>query len=122
MIDAGELDRLLHSPSGPVIEDLMRRGRQVLNRAIETCPVETGRMRSDHTMELILSGGSPAVRVGVNTEYAEWVHEGRGPIVPVRAKVLRFRPKGSGVYVFAHRVGPAKAQPWLREALEAANY
>ena len=47
--------------------------------------------------------------------YAAIVHNGRGPVFPRRAKALRFRVRGR--LVFAKRVGPARAQPWLRNAM-----
>jgi hypothetical protein len=46
--------------------------------------------------------------------YPPVVEHGRGPVVPIRAKVLRFRVGGRTV--FARRVGPAAPRPFLLPA------
>jgi hypothetical protein len=49
------------------------------------------------------------------------VHQGHKAIYPVRAKALRFRPKGSRTWVFAKRTRAVKGVPYLRDALPAAR-
>lgn len=126
-VDGPALAALLRSERGPVAQDLLRRGLRVQNRARQLCPVNTGRLRNSITVELVIVGGIPVVRIGTNVEYARWVHDGTGvygplrrPIRPRRAKVLAFTPRGSSQTVFATQVRGTPGRPFLRDALEAA--
>lgn len=81
--------------------------------------MDTGRLRQ--SIGWSIHGSSPesmSARVGSNLEYALAVENGHGPIVPVKAKVLRFPVKGGGV-VFTKRVRPVAPQPFLRPALHS---
>lgn len=135
-----ELRRLLESESGPVAQDLIRRGQRVLNRARANCPVDTGRLRASLTMELMHDHRGLFVRVGSNLDYLMFVHEGTGiygptgaPIRPRNARFLRWpatNNSGSGNrryvggatarYVYARQVRGVKGRPFLAEALAAA--
>jgi len=84
--------------------------------AIRT-PVDTGHLRASRLIKVTRKRTSVAGYVYTRVEYAPWVHDGRGPIVPVRAQALRFVINGR--VVFAKKVGPAKAQPFARNALVA---
>lgn len=56
--------------------------------------------------------------VGSPLHYAKFQEEGvRGPVLPVRAKVLRFKPKGSTQFVFARRTKGFPGAFFLRDAL-----
>lgn len=58
-------------------------------------------------------------RVGSPLPYAIYQHEGvRGPVYPRRAKVLRFKPKGSNSFVFARHTSGFKGVPFLTDALK----
>lgn len=60
-------------------------------------------------------------RVSTNVgKYAEYQEEGTGPgrIYPKRAKYLRFKPKGSKVFIFAKSVAPVKGAHFMRKALQ----
>jgi hypothetical protein len=123
-----EMRRLLSSPSGPVIRDMLRRGVRVQAKARRFVGVDTGRLRSSITVSLVAAGTKIAVRVGTNVQYALWHHEGTGiygprhqPIRPVRAKVLVFKPKGSSVTVFARQVRGQPGTKFLTRALGAAS-
>ena len=114
----GELDRLLKSPNGAVAKDLLRRGLRVESQAKRNLGgvdgpkrVDTGRLRASITTQLVTIRGWPAVRVGTNVSYAVYVHEGTGiygprgvPIRPVRARMLRFVPRGQTKPVYARQV------------------
>jgi Bacteriophage HK97-gp10, putative tail-component len=130
-----EIHVLLTSEQGPVARDLVRRGQRVLNAARRRAPVNTGALRGSLTSELITVSGAPAVRVGSNLPYAIYVHEGHGPIVPVRAKILRwpainnsgagrrrYRGGETAGYVFAHRVRAVAGRPFLLDALDEAAH
>ena len=59
--------------------------------------------------------------VGTDVFYAKWQEEGRGWVFPVRAKVLRFRPKHANYYVFATKARPAPGSHYLRRAVETVT-
>jgi hypothetical protein len=139
-LDQSALRALLDSPQGPVWSDIQRRTNRVLNQARRNAPVDEGRLRASLAMEMRSQDGSPVGRVGSNLDYALYVHEGtgieagRGYIVPVRGRVLRWPAKnnsGAGArrykggataaYVYAKRSRGVKARPFLRDALSAAN-
>lgn len=126
-INQGAVRALLVDPDGPVAQDLLRRGRNVAYYARRFCPVNTGRLRSSITTELVQYSGNIAVLVGTKVNYAMYQHEGTGiygphgtPIVPVRARALRFRPKGSTQFVYARMVRGTPPTFFLRRALVAA--
>jgi len=121
-----EIIQLLTSPTGGVVQDLLRRGRLVENQAKRLCPVRTGRLRSAITHELRRESGIPVVRVGTNVNYSMYVHEGTGiygprhaPIRPRHAKLLRFTAE-DGTIVFTKQVKGQPARPFLERALQVA--
>lgn len=67
--------------------------------------------------------GEPSLQttyeVGSPLKYLDWQEDGTKPIVPVRAKVLRFKPKGSGVFIFAMRTRGVPAGHFMKEARNA---
>ena len=85
--------------------------------------VDTGMMRNATVAETIQTEGY-WIRGRVVTEvpYAEFQHNGTagngtGFIRPVRARVLRFQPRGSG-YKFRPQVRGVVGHPFLRRAAE----
>jgi hypothetical protein len=106
------------------------RAKQNLGGATGSGPkrVDTGHLRAKIAVQLVRRAGFPAVRIGTNVKYALWVHDGTGIygpkhsyIYPKTKRYLRFRPKGSLDYVYAKRVKGMKPNPFLVNALEAAN-
>lgn len=132
--------RLLRSPNGPVADIIRRRGERVLNKAVETCPADTGELRNSLRLVMRVSAQGPYAQVGSNEKYAIFVHEGtgvfagKGPIRPRSARVLRWpavnnryrqtggpRRYASGAtaqYNYAPQVAGMPGRPWLREALK----
>jgi hypothetical protein len=51
--------------------------------------------------------------------YAQWIEFGRGPVHAINAKALRFVINGE--VFFRKSVGPAKAQPFMMQAISAAQ-
>jgi hypothetical protein len=103
-LDSNQLNALLRSPQGPVAQDLLRRGQRVQNRAKDNLrgaggadlkAFDTGALTNSIATEFLLINNLPTVRVGANTYYALWIHEGT--------------KKGM------------RARPYLREALSAAR-
>lgn len=83
--------------------------------------VDTGALRAGIVARR-MRGGRAGVwyEVGSDLPYSIFQHEGtRSPIVPRRAKVLRFTPSGGGAVVFARQVRGVKATPYLTDALRA---
>jgi len=124
VVNAGEVQSLLNSAQGLVAKDLLRRGQAVVNLARQGAPVDTGRLRSDISLEL-RHDSVPFVRIGNSVDYAIFVHEGTGiygrsgrPIRPRRAKVLRF--KAGGKVIYRPQTRGSRGRPYLRNALRAA--
>lgn len=124
--DDAAMERLLNSPEGEVARDLLRRGNRVESAAVGLCPVESGRLRGSILTELDRDGRGLVVRVGTNVEYALWVERGTGlhgplkrRIYPKTAKALAFTIGGRRVIVSS--IAGARAQPFLRPALAAAQ-
>lgn len=90
--------------------------------------VDTGRLRNSIVSEVVEpSGHVLRGRVVADTTYAGYVHEGTGvygsgqPIVPRRARVLRFRPRGATAFVFRPEVSGIEPTPFLKRARERVN-
>jgi hypothetical protein len=80
----------------------------------------TGLLRQSMEFDRVYKGGQfESIRFGSHVEYAALHHEGRGPVFPVHAKVLRWIDKMTGDVVFRRSAGPAKANPYLYLALKA---
>lgn len=87
--------------------------------------VDTGAMRQTlNSQQIRQTATSVTHRVSTNVgKYAEYQEEGTGPgrIYPKRAKVLRFKPKGSKAFIFATSVAPVKGAHFMRKALQRLN-
>jgi hypothetical protein len=112
---------------GPVYQGLQRAGRKVVDLAkrqlTDNGHVDTGKLRNSITYEIVKGPKGLTCLVGTRMKYALYLHEGTankgaGRIYPLRARVLRFRPKGSATVVFAESVRGVKPFPFLVKALE----
>lgn len=109
-LDLSAVNRLLTSPTGGVVRDLLRRGLLVETQAKRNLGgiggpkrIDTGRLRASIATQLVHRDGAPAVLVGTNVNYALFVHEGTGLygprhqlIKPKTGKVLVFPSKAHG--------------------------
>lgn len=135
-INQGRLGQILVSPTGPVARDMLRRGLLVEGRAKQLLAggsgrparIDTGRLRASITTRMVVDRGVPVARIGTGVRYALWVHEGTGiygprrtVIRPRRAKVLRFKPKGSTRFIYRPQVRGMKPNRFLVDALPAAR-
>jgi hypothetical protein len=118
-------------------ENMYLRGKLVESRAkrelqAEPKRVDTGRLRASiNTQRVIRFVGGFRVRgarIGTEVFYGILVHKGTGiygprrtPIVPRRASVLRFKPRGSAIYIYARSVKGMKPNHFLTNALPAAR-
>lgn len=100
--------------------DVFETGRQVLNRAKLTSPVDTGNMRAKHRMTMRARRSFVEARITVGTKYARAVHNGTRQhiIVPRRKKALKFTAGGRTVIVRRVYHPGTKPRPWLFAALE----
>ncbi|ROP33450.1 HK97 gp10 family phage protein [Couchioplanes caeruleus] len=116
-----EIRRLLTGPVGPVLTFVRGVARRVRTRAVLTCPVDSGRLRSAHREEVGVRRGTVYGLVTNDVEYAELVHDGTGPHT-IRPRhpdgVLRFEKGGQVVFTTIVRHPGTRPQPWLREAME----
>ena len=84
--------------------------------------VNTGKLRD--SIKATRTMQTPTVStwsVGTDLFYAGWQEYGRGPVRPIRAKVLRFRPKGSSTFIFRPYAGPAAGAYYQRDAYTATT-
>lgn len=83
--------------------------------------VNTGRLRDSITARN--AGSSDPQRtvyeVGTNMPYAGYQEHGIGPVYPKRAKVLRFRPKGSSTFIFRPRTRGFPGAHYLERAYKS---
>lgn len=136
-LDPDEIRAITRSPDGPAFAELMRRGNNVRNAALQNmrsmgigAKTGTGSLAASIVVEPVYSGGSLAVRIGSRLPYAIVVHDGHGEIRPKGHPFLRWpniggsprRYKGgkTAAYVFARKVRPMPGKPFLRNALSAA--
>jgi hypothetical protein len=83
-------------------------------QAKKETPVKTGTLRRSITSNPV----TPTLGVvGTNVPYAKWVHNGRGPITAGPGKMLRFEI--GGTVLFRKSVGPAKANPFMKRAMQS---
>lgn len=80
--------------AGPLRQALTKSAVLVENTAKLAAPVDTGRMRASHTHKIDGAATPLWAKVGVNTTYASFVHEGTSRM---------------------------KSRPWLRNALHRAR-
>lgn len=125
-LDNAALQVLLRDPNGKAGRDLYRRALRVESRAKQLCSgsmvkVRTGVLRSSiKAGQVQVDSRGMYVRIGTNVRYAFLVHEGRGPVFPRNAKVLRWVDFNTRKPVFRMRAGPARPRPFLKTALAAA--
>jgi hypothetical protein len=121
------IQALLRDPLGPVGRDLTRRAINVesaakLNASGRPGPnVDTGRLRSSISHELVQGPEGLVARIGSTVEYARFVEEGTGPHeIRPRTKQALFWPGAAHPVRVVHHPG-SKAFPYLSTALQAAR-
>lgn len=125
VMDPGEVARLMRSPTGPVMREMLRDGQRVKAEAQRRVGVYSpppagprrarapGTLRDSIVTRLVTSGGQPFVEVGSEDEIALWHHEGTvpHPIVPRNAKRLVFWSARAGRVVYARKVNHPGTRP-----------
>lgn len=135
-LNIGVLDAQLRSPAGGLARDMLRRGLKVESAAKRNLAgangrpkrIDTGQTRASVGTRMVTYKSFPAARIGTRLRRGRWIHDGTGIygprrqlIRPKQAKLLRFKPKGSGRVVYAKSVKGMKANPFLKDALPAAR-
>lgn len=109
---------------------MRRAGDRAAGRAAETTQrrvregiVATDRIGSGKMLDgvAVTRQGPGLYRVSSSESYARFQEFGRGPVRPIRAKALRFKPKGSSSYVFATYVRPDPGGHFYERALAALS-
>lgn len=125
-LDEQRIRELLIGQDSPVYRAVARlagRGRDYAKLNLTAAQIgDTGLLRQQIESSVIMRGNDLVGRVTSRAAYTMFVHDGTsGPIVPRRARALRFRVRGSGV-VFAASVRGTKETgrytPFLTDALE----
>ena len=84
--------------------------------------VNTGAMmRKVNVREVLRSDDKSIFEVIAEAEYSGYQEEGIGPVYPVRAKFLRFKPKGKSTFVFAKKTRGFKGAHFMRDAMRAVK-
>lgn len=118
--NAAEFDRILNQQTVP--QAVWRAAGKVRDRAKQNIRsadrIDTGALLNSIVGRRI--SGKPGVwyEVGSSLDYAILQHKGvAGPIVPRKARVLRFKPKGSSAFIFRPSTAGFKGIPFLTDAL-----
>jgi hypothetical protein len=110
MIITGSIDQSVRRAAGKVRDDakqeITSQGR-----------VDTGKMRQSGRTQRISRGPGSWYEVLFPGDVAWYQHEGTRDHGPRRARMLRFKPKGSGMFVFAKRVRGVTPSKFLTKAL-----
>lgn len=116
----------LARPGGPIYRDLYAKGKRVEGAAKRRLSkhVDTGRGRASITTQMKRRGEAPVARIGTNVGYMRLLHDGTGrygprrrDIRPVRAKVLAWKSRKTGKYVFARSVRGIKPVRFLTRGM-----
>jgi len=94
------------------VEDLSETSKSYQKNAI----MDLNAIQSKNLLQSIsvMDKDTGFARVGTNVEYAQYVNEGRGPVVPIHAKALHYFH--NGMEIFSKRSGPADPKPYFENA------
>ena len=83
--------------------------------------VNTGRLADSFRIRQISAPGATSAKFSVYTDVEYWKYQNYGTrgSRPVNAKVLRFKPKGSGSFVFAMHTAPIAPSYFMEDAFRA---
>lgn len=124
----GELNRMLHGRTGPVVLHVANKGREAEGHARRLVGVKSGALRNTIGSRIVRSNPGYNVQVfaggtAKTDEYVMAHHDGAKPHVirPRRKKVLKFQ--SGGQTVFARKVNHPgnRANPFLRRGAQMAG-
>ena len=121
-LEDAQVRALLTGQGSPLWDAMTQAGATTRDRAklniTAAGRVDTGQLRNQVESEVVLRGQEVVARVVSRAAHTMYVHDGTsGPIVPRRARVLRFKPRGAAAFVFTPQVDGIKATPFLTDAL-----
>jgi hypothetical protein len=119
--DQAAASRLVRTRNGGVARDMRTRGQRVLAAQRRLVGRSSGDLARDLHVQPLPPPLYPGVEIGSDLPQATFHRKGHGVIRPVRAKALRFKPKGSQRFIFVKRVGPVKGNPFQERSLRAAR-
>lgn len=122
VLNQAEIERVFHSPAGPVFRYVHDVTEEVRNAIVRRAPRDTGQLAA--SMEAIVSASGNTITgwIGSRLDYASHVARGTGiygptgrRIVPVHAKALRFKAgRGTGPGKRGGKgTSPEKRGPWV---------
>lgn len=117
-IDPVALAEMLRSAEGPAARALMLKADEVIRTAKELVGIDTRNLHDHIIKRMVYEGDSFAVLVGADVPYAIYHHEGSDA---VEGKLMRFKPKGSSVFIFRTRRRAIPANRFLTDALARSN-
>lgn len=111
-------ERMPRARNAAIIAAFRARGEVIrMNR------VRSGEMARSFRVRRTRSGPDRTWYYVENTaRHYDWQARGVGPIYPVRAKRLRFRPKGSGIFVYALRTPGHPGGRFLEKAARSIRF
>lgn len=116
-IDRAKTKRMLNETAGAAVRRAAQKtAGRARNNIVRSNRWRTGRM---HDSVQSVRIAPQTYRVFSNVPYAHFQEYGIGPVYPKRAKALRFKPKGSNVYVFAQRTRGFEGAYFLTKAYRA---
>jgi hypothetical protein len=98
-----------------------RAAKKASQRAKANAPKDKLKLTKSIAARKVRGGLVTMYQVGAYTFYAGWQERGTGPIYPVRAKFLRFTPKGSNRVVFAKRTRGVPASRYMKRAIDSVT-
>jgi hypothetical protein len=116
-LDRAAVQRLLTNPRGGVSRDFYRRAKRVEAIAKREVGVDSTHLRNSIRTQPLRGRYAPGYEVGSDLNYAMHHLRGHKEIRPVKRKALRFKPRGSGRFVFAMKVKAVEGNPFLQKAL-----
>jgi len=116
--------RLLNSASAGVTDEMRdateRATGMLMNEARQMVRVRTGETRRMIGRTVRVVSGSAVGEVRSAAPWSRYLEHGRGPIEAAPGRVLRW-VSPTGAVIYARRVGPAAAQPFMAPALAATR-
>ncbi|MFJ2774660.1 hypothetical protein [Streptomyces sp. NPDC087300] len=120
-INEAELARVLTGPGGPVYREVRAEAHRVRASIARHAPKDSGKMARSFLVRMsAVPGRSVTATVYTRSKVATYQQRGTRPHGPVRAKVLRFKPKGGGGVVFTPWVDGVPATHFITKGLLSA--
>lgn len=120
-LDRAKIKQMLHSTSNNAARRAAYATRDQAKRNLTTSGrIDTGRLRDSIRASRKRTRGTTVTwSVGTPLQYGLYQEKGIGPVTPVKAKALRFKPKGSNTFVFAQRTKGFSGAFYLKRAYQS---